>query len=137
MFDSLKILEIGNGIAAPYCGKLMSIMGAEVIKIESMDGDGFIKRRNLFGSLSNLPIQIEIWELDEGVSEGDHIHGDARPLEEIYYFLEGSGEMTIEGEKVLVEKDDALMVPPKVDHGIRNTGTGPLKMMIVWGISSE
>jgi mannose-6-phosphate isomerase-like protein (cupin superfamily) len=37
----------------------------------------------------------------------------------------------------LVEKDDALMVPPKVDHGIRNTGTGPLKMMIVWGISSE
>ena len=58
-------------------------------------------------------------------------------MEEIYYFLEGSGEMTIEGEKVLVEKDDALMVPPKVDHGIRNTGTGPLKMMIVWGISSE
>ena len=101
------------------------------------DGHGLIKRRNLFGSFSNLPIQIEIWELDEGVSEGDHIHGDARPLEEIYYFLEGSGEMTIEGEKVLVEKNDALMVPPGVGHGIRNTGTGSLKMMIVWGISSE
>ena len=39
MFDSLKILEIGSGIAAPYCGKLMSIMGAEVIKIEPMEGD--------------------------------------------------------------------------------------------------
>ena len=72
------------------------------------EGDGLIERRNLFGSSSNLPIQIEIWELDEGVSEGDHIHGDARPLAEIYYFLEGSGEMTIEGERVLVEKNDAL-----------------------------
>ncbi len=39
MFDSLKILEIGSGIATPYCGKLMSIMGAEVIKIESLEGD--------------------------------------------------------------------------------------------------
>ena len=101
------------------------------------EGDGLIERRNLFGSSSNLPIQIEIWELGEGVSEGDHIHGDARPLEEIYYFLEGSGEMTIEGERVLVEKNDALMVPPGLDHGIRNTGTGPLKMMIVWGISDK
>ena len=44
--------------------------------------------------------------------------------------------MTIEGERVLVEKNDALMVPPGLDHGIRNTGTGLLKMMIVWGISS-
>jgi len=28
------------------------------------------------------------------------------------------------------------MVPPGVGHGIKNTGAGPLKMMIVWGISS-
>ena len=109
----------------------------DINKVERIhDGDGLIKRRNLFGSSSHLPVDIEIWELDEGVSEGDHTHGDNRPLEEFYYFLEGSGEMTIEGEKVLVEKNDGLMVPPGVGHGIKNTGAGPLKMMIVWGISS-
>ena len=73
--------------------------------------------------------------MDEGVSEGDHTHGDNRPLEEFYYFLEGTGEMTIGEEIIPVNINDAVMVPPGVDHGIRNTGQGPLKMMIVWGVS--
>lgn len=98
-------------------------------------GIGVIKRRNLFGSSSHLPIQLEIWELAEGVSEGDHVHADSRPLEEIYYFLEGSGEMTINGELVEVHKNDAVMVPPGVNHGIRNSGNIPLKIIIAWGIS--
>ena len=105
-------------------------------KVERIhDGDGLIKRRNLFGSVTQLPVDIEIWELDEGVSEGDHMHGANRPLEEFYYFLDGTGEMTIEGEIIHVSMNDAVMVPPGVDHGIRNTGVGPLKMMIVWGES--
>ena len=99
------------------------------------EGLGFIKRRNLFGSTSNLPVQIEVWQLDEGVSEGDHSHGEGRPLEEVYYFLEGSGIMTIDGQVIDVTQNDAVMVPPNVDHGIKNTGIGPLKMIIVWGIS--
>ena len=99
------------------------------------EGSVFIKRRNLFGSASNLPIQLEVWELDVGVSEGEHRHGEERPLEEIYYFLEGSGVMHIDGETIDVTQNDAVMVPPNVDHAIKNTGTGPLKMIIVWGIS--
>ena len=43
--------------------------------------------------------------------------------------------MTIEGEIIHVSMNVAVMVPPGVDHGIRNTGAGPLKMMIVWGVS--
>jgi crotonobetainyl-CoA:carnitine CoA-transferase CaiB-like acyl-CoA transferase len=39
MFENLSILEIGEGIAVPYCGKLMSGFGAEVIKIEGPQGD--------------------------------------------------------------------------------------------------
>ena len=108
----------------------------DINKVERIhDGDGLIKRRNLFGSASHLPVDIEIWELDEGVSEGDHVHSDNRPLEEFYYFLQGTGEMTIEEEIIPVSINDAVMVPPGVDHGIRNTGQGPLKIMIVWGIS--
>jgi len=32
--SDLKVLEFGNLVSAPYCGKLMADMGAEVIKIE-------------------------------------------------------------------------------------------------------
>ena len=32
--SGLKVVELGDFIAAPYCAKLMADMGAEVIKIE-------------------------------------------------------------------------------------------------------
>lgn len=37
--SDLRVIELGQGIAAPYCGKLFSDLGAEVIKIEPAEGD--------------------------------------------------------------------------------------------------
>ena len=81
-----------------------------------------------------MPIKIEVWELEEGVSEGDHTHEDDGSLEEMYYFLEGEGEMTVNGKSIGVSANDSVMVPPGVDHGIRNIGDKPLKMIIIWGV---
>ena len=97
------------------------------------DGDGFIKRRSLFEKASQLPIRIEVWELEEGVSEGDHTHEDDGSLEEMYYFLSGEGEMSVDGKTIEVSTNDSVMVPPGIDHGIRNIGKIPLKMIIIWG----
>jgi len=33
-FDGLKVIEYGELISAPYCGRLMAGLGAEVIKVE-------------------------------------------------------------------------------------------------------
>ena len=97
------------------------------------EGDGLIERRALFKTESRLPINMEIWELNPGVSEGDHIHGKERPLEEIYYFLKGEGKMTINGKEISVSKGDAIMIPPGVDHGLFNNGEKTLKLVIIWG----
>ena len=35
LLDGLKVLELGGDLSAPYCGKLLSDMGALVIKIET------------------------------------------------------------------------------------------------------
>jgi len=35
----LKVLEIGSTASGPFCGRLMGDFGAEVVKIESRDGD--------------------------------------------------------------------------------------------------
>ncbi|MBU4319317.1 MAG: CoA transferase [Proteobacteria bacterium] len=35
----LKVLEFGEMVSAPYCGKLLADLGAEVIKIEPPEGD--------------------------------------------------------------------------------------------------
>src|SRR5437867_3772344 len=42
--SDLKIVEYGNLISAPYCGKLMADLGAEVIKVEP-PGSGDSSRR--------------------------------------------------------------------------------------------
>ena len=37
--DGLKVLELGQVVAAPFCGVLLADMGAEVIKVEAPNGD--------------------------------------------------------------------------------------------------
>ena len=109
----------------------------EVLSKPIHGGIGKIKRRNLFGKLSKLPIRSEIWELAEGVSEGEHSHEGAHPLEEIYYFLEGQGLMIIDGEEIPVYQGDAIMVSPETRRGLVNTGHSLLKLIIIWGESGK
>ncbi len=37
--EGIRIIEVGHMLAAPYCGRLLADMGAEVIKVEPADGD--------------------------------------------------------------------------------------------------
>ena len=104
-----------------------------IVSDQIHDGSGLIRRRRLFGESSRLPIRIEIWELDPGVTEGNHIHQEPRPLEEVYYFLEGEGIMTIDGDEVPVKAGDAILVQPGANHGILSTGADPLRLVIIWG----
>ena len=66
------------------------------INSENMhDGKGIIHRKPVFRDVSKLEVEIEEWILEPNVSEGDHTHSDNRPLEEIYYVLEGEGELEL------------------------------------------
>ena len=38
-YSGLKVLDLGQGIAAPYCAMLMAMLGAEVVKVEPIGGD--------------------------------------------------------------------------------------------------
>lgn len=96
-------------------------------------GNGKIKRIPLFDDVSRLPIKFEIWELAAGVSEGVHTHEGKFALEEIYYFLQGEGVVWADGEEEPVKAGDAILAPEGSDHGFRNTGRGPLKLVILWG----
>lgn len=61
-----------------------------------------------------------------GASTTPHYH----PLtEEIYYILEGSGQMSLAGECQIVGPGDAIAIPPGQVHTITNTGSTPLKFL--------
>jgi crotonobetainyl-CoA:carnitine CoA-transferase CaiB-like acyl-CoA transferase len=38
-FDGLRVLEISSGIAPAYCGKMFADAGADVVKVEPVEGD--------------------------------------------------------------------------------------------------
>jgi crotonobetainyl-CoA:carnitine CoA-transferase CaiB-like acyl-CoA transferase len=44
LLTGLKVVECGNGVSAPYLGKLLADLGAEVIKVEEPGGDLSRKR---------------------------------------------------------------------------------------------
>ncbi len=54
----------------------------------------------------------------------------SHPTEETYVILEGSGEMTFVNYKRNVKKGDFVYLPPWCLHGIENTGTETLVVLI-------
>jgi len=50
---------------------------------------------------------------------------------EIYYILEGTGNIVIEGEGHVLQKDDSAYVPPNSKQFIENQGTKNLKFLCI------
>jgi mannose-6-phosphate isomerase-like protein (cupin superfamily) len=64
--------------------------------------------------------------LEPGHATQRHYHGEA---EEIYFVLEGEGEMELEGDLARVAAGEAIAIPPGAWHQIRNVGTQPLRIL--------
>jgi mannose-6-phosphate isomerase-like protein (cupin superfamily) len=64
--------------------------------------------------------------LPAGASTTPHHHVRT---EEIYYILEGRGEMRLGLERRKVSEGDAIAIPPGQIHQITNTGTVTLKFL--------
>ncbi len=50
---------------------------------------------------------------------------------EIYYILEGRGDLQIDGETHHLEKDDSAYVPPNSKQFIKNTGAVDLRFLCI------
>ncbi|MBU4246148.1 MAG: cupin domain-containing protein [Nanoarchaeota archaeon] len=53
-----------------------------------------------------------------------HVHPD---LEEIHYFILGTGKMLVGNEYIKVKKGDRIIVPPKSSHCVVNAGNSVMK----------
>jgi mannose-6-phosphate isomerase-like protein (cupin superfamily) len=68
--------------------------------------------------------------LPPGHAVTPHFH---RETEEIYYVLEGSGEMTVGDETSEVGPGDAIFIPRGARHTLRNTGEVAMRIVLVCG----
>src|SRR6202167_4995613 len=68
-----------------------------------------------------------------GASEGQHYHNG---VEEIYYVLNGDGQVQVNGETAAIHKGDGVPIRFNEAHSLVNNGSADLELMIV-GISAQ
>jgi len=72
--------------------------------------------------------------LPAGAAVGRHYHQET---EEIYYILSGTGEMTVGEETEKVSAGDAVYIPANNIHTLKNTGSEPMKILLVCGAAHD
>ncbi len=91
---------------------------------EFVAGDGTQLRELLHPDKQDIALRYSLAHAIVPVGQVSTPH--ALTTSEVYYILEGQGEMHIDDEVNLVEAGDAVYIPPHARQYIRNTGQMPL-----------
>lgn len=68
--DGLRVVELGEGIATGYCGKILADLGADVIKVETPNGDVLRTRGGAFLHVNTNKHNIVLNPRDAAGREG-------------------------------------------------------------------
>jgi mannose-6-phosphate isomerase-like protein (cupin superfamily) len=67
---------------------------------------------------------MTLLELGKGAAVPEHVHEKSA---EILYIEDGSAEMTVDGQKLRVERGDAVYIPAGAKHSVQVVSEGPLR----------
>ena len=95
------------------------------------------RTQNLVGGLS--PIQATNFSMGHVTLEprGGQVPWHNQEQEEIYFVLEGTGEMCLGEEKQTVRAGQAVYIPPRVFHQLTNTGETAMRMIYCYGPAGD
>lgn len=111
-----------------------------IADISEIDGRTYPARRrtqNLVGGMS--PIQATNFAMGNVTLEpnGGQVPWHNQEQEEIYFIVEGEGEMCLGEERRAVKAGQAVYIPSGVFHQLTNTGSTPMRMIYVYGPSGD
>jgi hypothetical protein len=100
------------------------------------DGIGDIEVQRYFERRLPWPIEVEMWVIPVGGSEGPHVHDERDPdgyahAREVYIVVAGEARVTLNGVEHDFGPGDAFAAGSLVSRGIANAGSVPLRMVIV------
>jgi len=93
--------------------------------------------RNLVGGAA--PIQASTFSMGFVVLEpsGGQVPWHNQEQEEVYFVVEGQGEMCLGEERQSLSTGQAVYIPHGVFHQLTNVGTTPLTMIYVYGPAGD
>jgi mannose-6-phosphate isomerase-like protein (cupin superfamily) len=95
------------------------------------------RTQNLVGGAS--PIQAASFSMGYVTLEpqGGQVPWHNQEQEEVYFIVEGAGEMCLGPERIAVETGQAVYIPPTVFHQLTNTGDRPMRMIYCYGPAGD
>ena len=99
-------------------------------EIKSIQGDEGTKIKQYFhphNTLNGINYSIAQFTLEPGKKSKLHKMSSS----EIYYILEGSGNLMIDEDTYHLQKDDSVFVPPNSKQFIENTGSSDLRFLCI------
>ncbi len=95
------------------------------------------RTQNLVGGAS--PIQATNFSLGFVTLEpsGGQVPWHNQEQEEVYFIVEGTGEMCLGKERRTVQGGQAVYIPSGVFHQLTNTGPAPMRMIYCYGPAGE
>ena len=111
-----------------------------IADLSQIEGRAYPARRrtqNLAGGAS--PIQTSHFSLGHVTLEpnGGQVPWHNQQQEEIYFIVEGAGEMCLGDERASIQAGQAVYIPPKVFHQLTNTGAVPMRMIYCYGPAGD
>jgi mannose-6-phosphate isomerase-like protein (cupin superfamily) len=110
---------------------------ADLAQIEGRTYPARRRTQNLVGGVS--PIQVTNFAMGNVTLEpnGGQVPWHNQEQEEIYFIVEGDGEMCLGEERRAVTAGQAAYIPSGVFHQLTNTGSTPLRMIYVYGPAGD
>jgi len=99
-------------------------------EIRSIQGDEGTKIKQYFNphnTLNGINYSIAQFTLESGKKSKLHKMSSS----EIYYILEGRGDLKVNNDTFQLEKDDSVYVPPNSKQIIENTGSINLRFLCI------
>jgi mannose-6-phosphate isomerase-like protein (cupin superfamily) len=111
-----------------------------IADLSTITGRRYPARRltqNIAGGAS--PIQASQFSLGYVTldPDGGQVPWHNQQQEEIYFVLEGTGEMCLGAERQTLSAGQAVYIPSGVFHQLTNTGSDPLRMIYCYGPAGD
>ena len=110
---------------------------ADLNQIEGRTYPARRRTQNLVGGPS--PVQAEAFSMGYVTLEprGGQVPWHNQEQEEVYFVLEGTGEMCLGSERQTLAGGQAVFIPPGEFHQLTNVGDEPLKFIYCYGPAGD
>ncbi len=110
---------------------------ADLAGIEGRTYPARRRTQNLVGGAS--PIQCKNFSMGNVTLEpcGGQVPWHNQEQEEVYFIVEGTGEMCLGGERKILKTGQAVYIPPGVFHQLTNIGDSPLRLIYCYGPAGD